>query len=127
MTFDYTAATLKDLSFNDLLRDIRFEICCAQQTGIGHVIVEALLDLSTNTEDQPRTYRHRETSDQQIVLPVPLIPVQLRFSAEVYEPANSNRYAAYSQQDLRIFHLHVSKDCYSRRWEYSTDCSAARL
>ena len=45
--------------------------CYAQQTGIGHVIVEALLILSTNTEDRPRTYRHKETFDRQIVLPVP--------------------------------------------------------
>ena len=45
--------------------------CCAQQTGIGHVIVEALLNISNIVEGQPCTYRHKETFDRQIVLPVP--------------------------------------------------------
>ena len=72
--------------------------CCAQQTGIRHVIVEVLLIL----------YLANRRSSLVLIyigklsLSVQLVPVQLNLScpctAETYEPTNSNRNAAYSQQ-----------------------------
>ena len=77
------------------------DICCAQQTGIRHVIVEVLLIL----------YLANRRSSLVLIyigklsLSVQLVPVQLNLScpctAETYEPTNSNRNAAYSQQYQR--------------------------
>ena len=47
-------------------------MCCAQQTGIGHVIVEALLGLAIS-EGQPPPYRHKKTSAA-VCLTCPMYP-----------------------------------------------------
>jgi hypothetical protein len=58
-------------------------------TGIGHVTVEApLILLHRKLEGQPRTYGHRKLT---FICPTGPCP------AEMYEHANSNRNAAYSQ------------------------------
>ena len=79
--------------------------CCAQRVTIGIGLLEATDLIVTYDEDQPRTYRHREIlidRSSNLFHLVQLFPVQLNSSvpctAEVYEPANSNRNAAYSQQ-----------------------------
>ena len=73
--------------------------------------MEALLNLSTCIGGQPLTYRHRETPLLQPVCPVVCLTclAELPYPcsaellcpcpAELYEPANSNRNAAYSQQE----------------------------
>ena len=46
------------------------EVCCAQQTGMHILVVEALLTAIFLSEGRANTYRHRKY-DRQIVLPIP--------------------------------------------------------
>jgi hypothetical protein len=46
------------------------EVCCAQQTGMRILVVEALLTAIFLSEGRANTYRHRKY-DRRIVLPIP--------------------------------------------------------
>ena len=66
--------------------------------------MEALLKLPSNIEGQPRTYRHRETFDRQIVLPIPYGsagPVQLIPSAVSAQLNYTNLRIATDTQHIR--------------------------
>src|SRR2546429_204581 len=53
------------------VRKIRaHEVCCAQQTGMHILVVEALLTAIFLSEGRANTYGHRKC-DRQIVLPIP--------------------------------------------------------
>ena len=58
---------------------------CAQQTGIRHVLMEALLNLSTCIGGQPLTYRYWETPLLQPVYPI----VYLTYLAKLPYPCFS--------------------------------------
>ena len=68
-------------------------------TGIGHVIVEALLIiLPKKSEGQTRTYRHMKLTFICPTGPCPAETSAASVQLKGYKQANSNRNAAYSQQ-----------------------------
>jgi len=85
--------------------------CCAQQTGMHEMVLEALLIATYSTWGWTNTYTHRKSCRSRTCLvriagPCPAVPFQLvpaqlayeRTSVRTYEPANSHRSAACSQQ-----------------------------
>ena len=62
-------------------------MCCAQRVTIGIGLLEATDLAVTYDEDQPRTYRHRETlidRSSYLFYLVQLFPVQLKLQCPLY-------------------------------------------
>jgi hypothetical protein len=79
-------------------------VCCAQQTGMHILVVEALLVATYSTWGWTNTYTHRKSCRPRTCLvriadPCPAGTYE-RTSVRAYEPANSHRYAAYSQHSV---------------------------